>query len=58
MFIYKILKFNDSPKNLVNTFKKNSQLNKRYALRNANKLTIPYKGTFNDYKGRNVQLFF
>jgi hypothetical protein len=29
MFIYKILKFNDSPTNLVNTFKKNSQLNKR-----------------------------
>jgi len=58
MFIYKILKFNDSPKNLVNTFKKNSQLNKRYALRNANKLTIPYKGKFNDYKEESFSYFF
>jgi len=58
MFIYKILKFNDSPTNLVNTFKKNSQLNKRYALRNANKLTIPYKGKFNDYKEETFSYFF
>ena len=57
MFIYKILKSNDSPINLVKTFKKNSQLNKRYALRNVNKLTIPCNGKFNDLQRRNIQLF-
>ena len=51
MFIYKILKFDDSPINLVNVFKKNSQLNKRY-------FTIPSKGKFNDYKEETFSYFF
>ena len=58
MFNYKILKFDDSPINLVNVFIKNSQLNKRYALRNANNFTIPSKGKFNDYKEETFSYFF
>ena len=57
MFIYKILKFNDSPTNLVNTFKKNSQLNKRYALRNANNFTIPSKVNLTITKKKRSAIF-
>jgi hypothetical protein len=57
-YIYKILHFNNSPRNLSNQFIFNSALNKKYSLRNLNDLYVPSISIFNDNGNKQFNYFF
>jgi hypothetical protein len=57
-YIHKILNNSNSPANLVACFTYNNNLNKKYNLRNLNKLYIPSKGKYNDRFENTFNYFF
>ena len=57
-YIYKLLHFSDSPRNLCNIFIRNSTLNKKYSLRNSNKFFVPSIGYYNDNGSKQFLYFF
>jgi hypothetical protein len=57
-YIYKILHYKNSPRNLSKLFIFNSALNKKYSLRNTNDLYIPSIGRYNDNGEKQFYYFF
>jgi hypothetical protein len=57
-YIYKILHYKNSPRNLSILFIFNSALNKKYSLRNTNDLYIPSIGRYNDNGEKQFDYFF
>jgi hypothetical protein len=57
-YIYKILHYKNSPRNLSKLFIFNSALNKKYSLRNTNDLYIPSIGRYNDNGEKQFDYFF
>ena len=58
LFIFKILKNNNSPQNLIKSFQYNKDLNKNYDLRNLDQLQIPRISSLNNYGESTFNFFF
>lgn len=58
VFIFKILNYENSPKNLKDAFVYNYSLNKKYSLRNANELQTPRISNLNNYGELTFNFFF
>ena len=57
-YIHKIITNLGTPANLLKCLTYNRNLDKKYNLRNLNKLTIPSKGKYNDYIENTFRYFF
>ncbi len=57
LFIHKMLNSQNGPKNLIDSFTLNSELDKSYALRNINNYEIPAISNLNNY-GKNTFTYF
>jgi hypothetical protein len=58
IYIYKIIHYKNSPRNLSSQFLFNSALNKKYNLRNINDYYIPSIGVFNEIGSKQFIYFF
>jgi len=58
IYIYKIIHYKNSPRNLSSQFLFNSALNKKYNLRNINDFYIPSIGVYNEVGSKQFIYFF
>ena len=58
IYIYKIIHYKNSPRNLSSQFLFNSALNKKYNLRNINDFYIPSIGVYNESGSKKFIYFF